>query len=690
MQRYQKAIPMPNRLASSSSPYLQQHKDNPVDWYQWGTDALQRARDEDKPILVSIGYSACHWCHVMAHESFENQAIADRMNAWFINIKVDREERPDIDAIYMSALQAMSGQGGWPLNVFLTPDGEPFFGGTYWPPQAMRGMPGFADVLEALHRAWETRRDDLTASAARLTEYLKASSNALKGGDEAGERTTEQAADALWEQFDHEHGGFGSAPKFPQASVLEFLLRHTARTGSERARTMLTTTLDRMAAGGIHDHLGGGFARYSVDRVWMVPHFEKMLYDNAQLLKNYLDAWRLTGADRYREVVTSTADWLLREMRAPEGGFYAALDADSEGVEGKYYVWTEEEIDGVLAPDAADLVRHRYGVTPEGHLEGASILHEARSLDDLAGALGRPRNELATELDAAWHALFTAREQRVRPGTDTKVIVSWNGLAIGALAEAGSALGERAWIDAARDAATVIWERARTADGRLARLVEQRSSSVPGMLEDHAFLADGFLALYRATADLAWLERANELEQAIVNDFRHESGAGYYDVGSSHESLVVRPRDLQDGAIPCGTSVTCDLHLTLAHLSLDESNVATVDALLSSLSGASASHPTAFGRWLAVLERRLAPARQIVLVGETIEPLRQVVGARYAPFVGLAYGVEGEAESRWPTLADRPLPAGSSGAAFVCQGRSCLPPVTETTALRELLDRPPD
>src|SRR5680860_278820 len=364
---------MPNRLASETSPYLLQHKDNPVDWFPWGEDALQRARDQDKPILVSIGYSACHWCHVMAHESFENEGIAALMNEHFINIKVDREERPDIDSIYMTAIQAMSGQGGWPLNVFLNSDAVPFFGGTYWPPSDRQGMPGFPRVLEAIHKTWTTNRDGLEQTAQQVLGYLSASATGSPAGSALSETTSDRAMERLTIQFDRDHGGFGQAPKFPQASVLEFLLRHHRRTGSSIALEMLATTRDNMANGGIYDHLGGGFARYAVDGEWLVPHFEKMLYDNAQLMSIYLDAWRITGNRTYRTVVEETADWLLREMRSPDGGFYAAIDADSEGDEGKFYVWSPDEISAVLEPEAADLIKLHYGVTESGNFEGTSI-----------------------------------------------------------------------------------------------------------------------------------------------------------------------------------------------------------------------------------------------------------------------------------------------------------------------------
>ncbi len=677
---------MPNRLANETSPYLLQHQDNPVDWHPWGAEALEQARREDKPILVSIGYSACHWCHVMAHECFEDPAIAALMNDRFVNIKVDREERPDIDSIYMTALQAMSGQGGWPLNVFLTSEGVPFFGGTYWPPADRRGMPGFPRVLEAIHKTWTNERDKLHGTASQVLGYLAASASGAPAGGALSNTIPDAAVQRLAAQFDTEWGGFGQAPKFPQASVLEFLLRHCRRTSDEQARTMLTVTLDRMADGGIYDHLGGGFARYSVDREWLTPHFEKMLYDNAQLIGVYLDAWRLTGQPAYRRVVEETADWLLREMQAPEGGFYAALDADSEGVEGKFYVWTIEEIDSLLDPVEADLVKIHYDVSASGNFEGANILHIDRPLTDLAESNGEPMATLEARRDRARRKLLAARSNRVRPGTDTKVIVSWNGFTIKALASAGIALGRPDLVEAARNAATRIVETGLSQNGHLARTLTAGRAAGSGMLEDYAFFADGLLALYAATADHGWLEHALALAETIVDRFAHTDGPGFFDTSRDHEQLIIRPRELQDGAIPCGNSVAIDVLLTLTHLREDTDFDDYVEPLLSSLASPMAEHPTAFGRFLAILERTLTDQRQLVLAGgPDLAALRSVFVARYEPFVTLAYAMDGES-GEWSTLAHRPLPRGADAAAYLCQGMTCLPPVTAATDLVSLLD----
>ena len=679
---------MPNRLANETSPYLKQHEENPVEWYPWGEEALAKAKTEDKPILVSIGYSACHWCHVMAHECFEDPGIAALMNDRFVNIKVDREERPDIDSIYMTALHAMSGQGGWPLNVFLTSEAVPFFGGTYWPPADRQGMPGFPRVLDAIHKAWTGDRDKLQGTAGQVLGYLSASAKGAPSGGDLTDGISEATVQRLLSQFDQEWGGFGRAPKFPQASVLEFLLRHHRRTGNEQALQMLTTTLDRMADGGIYDHAGGGFARYAVDGEWLVPHFEKMLYDNAQLMSIYLDAWRITGRASYRRVVNETADWILREMRSPDGGFYAALDADSEGVEGKFYVWTIQEIDELLDPEEADLVKLHYGVTASGNFEGHTILNVTRSLPDLTVQTGESVATLEERRDRARSKLLAAREDRIRPGTDTKIIVSWNGLAIKALASAGIALGRPDLIDAARTATALIIEAGMHENAHLVRTLTAGQASGDGMLEDYAFLADGLIALYAATGEHRWLEHAWSLAGTIVEQFAHTGGPGFFDTSLDHEQLIIRPRELQDGAIPCGNSVAVDVLLTLSHLRADDRFDSYVDSLLSSLAVPMAEHPTAFGRFLAVLECLLADQRQLALAEEPVasglsnlSDLRSAFVARYEPFVTLAYALDKAEQIDWPTLGGRTLPPGATAAAYLCQGMICLPPITTAAEL---------
>ncbi|HYJ13491.1 MAG TPA: thioredoxin domain-containing protein [Thermomicrobiales bacterium] len=676
---------MPNRLAAESSPYLLQHQDNPVDWYPWGDEALAIARQRDVPILLSIGYSACHWCHVMAHQSFENESIAQYMNEHFMSIKVDREERPEIDAIYMSALQSMTGQGGWPLNIFLTPDGEPFFGGTYWPPVDTGGMPGFRRVLEAIDHQWRTNRPSIDSATSRVMEVLHQSTAFIPTRQVALEGISEAAVTVLEHQSDPVNGGFGAAPKFPQASILNFLLRHVRRTDDEEALSICTSMLDGMSNGGIHDQLGGGFSRYSVDADWLVPHFEKMLYDNAQLLQIYLDAWRLTGNVDYRTVADGISSWLLREMEAPEGGFFSALDADSEGHEGTFYIWTNAELDECLDPDLADLARLHFGVTPTGNFEGRTVLSIERSATELAEATGRTLAEVETDIAAIREILWNVREKRIRPATDTKVIVSWNGLAIGALADAGVSLGNVDYLNSATRAAKRIVVRSLSASEDLPRVCGPEGGSGTGVLEDHAFLAHGLLRLHAATGEFAWLEAARALADRILTSFRAD--IGFWDTSIRHQDLIVRPRDLQDGATPSGNSVALDVLLTLADLTMDDRYREPVEPLLTAMSVAMAEHPTAFGYLLSVLERCQADHRQVVLAGSVgAEPLVKVLFARFEPFLSIGWVQESnDAGQGWPLLADRSIPAGATGAAYLCQGMSCLPPIISPLELQTLL-----
>jgi uncharacterized protein YyaL (SSP411 family) len=495
---------MANRLARETSPYLQQHKDNPVDWYPWGPEALARAKAEDKPLLVSIGYSACHWCHVMEHESFEDPDTAALMNANFVPVKVDREERPDVDSIYMGAVQQMAGQGGWPLNVFIDPDGVPFYGGTYFPPEPRHGMPSFRQVLEAVADAWRTRRDELREAAPRTVEALSAASRAKAPAGEPSSGQLDEAEKGLAGQFDPNHGGFGGAPKFPPASALEFLMARIAGgTASPRAEQMVRVTLERMANGGIYDQVGGGFARYSVDAHWLVPHFEKMLYDNALLARAYLHAWQLTGDDLFRRVCEETLDWALREMRGPEGGFYSALDADSEGEEGKFYVWTEDELRNALGDDAPALLSY-WGVDRGPNFEGHSILHVAGDRVD-PGVLARARR-----------TLYDIRAQRTWPGLDDKRLTAWNALMVAALADAGAALERADYLDAARRCAGFLLGDMRDGDGHLLRTYKDGRASLNAYLEDHAFLCEALLVLYEATLETRRIVDARRLADDMV------------------------------------------------------------------------------------------------------------------------------------------------------------------------------
>ena len=679
---------MPNHLASETSPYLLQHKDNPVDWYPWGEEALRRARAEDKPLLVSIGYSSCHWCHVMAHESFEDQATAALMNERFVNVKVDREERPDLDGIYMSAVQAMTGHGGWPLNVFVTPDGVPFFGGTYWPPADRMGMPGFARVLASVADAWRDRRDAIEQNAMSVRDFLSQASTAAPTASALSTDLLDDAFRRLAATFDEEHGGFGGAPKFPQPAVLAFVLRTWRRTQDASAAAIVRETLDRMAAGGIYDHLGGGFARYSVDAAWLVPHFEKMLYDNAQLVRIYVDAWRAFGDDRYRTVAEETCAYVLREMTGPEGGFFSAQDADSEGEEGKFYVWTPAEIDAALAPEEADLVKHHFGVTDACNFEGKNILSRIRNGDDLAEATGQPAAEIEAALTRAKEQLLAVRRERVPPGTDDKTLTSWNGLMLGALAEAGRAFDRADFIAAAVRNAEFLLTTLRP-DGKLFRTYRAGVAKQPAFLEDFAYLADGLLALYRATLETRWLDHATALVREIIERFSHET-TGFYDTATDHERLVTRPRDLQDGATPAGNSVAAGLLLTIGALTDDSALSDRAEAILAMLAEPMREQPLGFGNFLCALDTWLGPRQDLVFAGRAADPavqhLASVAARLYAPTLILACADPSDPAlaERYPLLTDRP-PVDGNPAAYLCEHFTCLPPVTSAGDLVKLL-----
>ncbi|HWO15632.1 MAG TPA: thioredoxin domain-containing protein, partial [Solirubrobacterales bacterium] len=516
---------MPNRLARETSPYLLQHRDNPVDWYPWGAEALKRAREEDRPILLSVGYSACHWCHVMERESFEDPETAAYMNEHFVNVKVDREERPDVDALYMEAVQAISGQGGWPMTVFLDPDGVPFYGGTYFPPDNSRGMPSFRMVMEAVIEAFEGRRDELRERAAGTRAQLGAVGMIEPADDSPDGRLLEEATRRLCAAADMERGGFGGAPKFPPASALELLL-------ARGERDVVEGTLDAMLSGGIYDQLGGGFSRYSVDAAWLVPHFEKMLYDNALLARAYLHGWQEFGHERYRRVCEETLDWMLREMRGPEGGFYSALDADSEGEEGLFYVWTPDEIRGVLG-DAAEPTLDYYGVTEAGNFEGRNVLFLRKGVD-----ASRPEG-----FAEARKALFEARAQRERPGLDDKRLASWNALAIAALAEAGAVLERDDYLEAARKSAEFVLEEMRE-DGRLLRTYKDGEARLNAYLEDHAFLLEALLTLYESTFEQRWFNEARTLADATIARFGDPERGGFFSTSDDHEQLIARRKEI--------------------------------------------------------------------------------------------------------------------------------------------------
>ena len=685
---------MPNRLIDETSPYLQQHANNPVDWYPWGQEALQRAQDEDKPIFLSIGYAACHWCHVMERESFEDRDIAAVMNQLFVSIKVDREERPDLDSIYMQAVQALTGRGGWPMTVFLTPDLKPFYGGTYYPPEDRGGMPGFRRVLEAMADVYTTRRSDALASAEKLCAYLQQSTHAQVGVEPLLAETLGRAYRRLAPELDAEHGGFGGAPKFPQPATLEFLLRYGLRVDDQVPTVMVDLTLDRMARGGIYDHLGGGFHRYSTDPFWLVPHFEKMLYDNALLARLYLHGYQATGNGHYRRVAEETIDYTLRDMRDPAGGFYSSQDADSEGHEGKFYVWTRQEILDVVGREDGELFNRYYGVTEAGNFEGANILNVPTEAEKLADELGLPVAELEAAVFRGAARLHEVRRQRVWPIRDEKVLTAWNGMMLAALAEAAAVLHRRDYLEAAETTATFLLDALRL-DGRLLRTYRDGQAKLKAYLEDYAYLIDGLICLYEASGRERWLEEAQILADAMVDLFRDPLQGAFYDTGRDHEALIIRPRDIQDGALPCGSSMAV---MGLMRLSVLTGRPEYRNHAAEALRGVRSlldQAPAAFGNWLSGLDFYLSTPKEIVIVGPQDHPgtgsLLAAVHSRFLPNKVVVQSETGDEDgmSSLPLMEGRAM-IGGQPTAYVCENFACQLPVTEPEALMAQLRPTPE
>jgi uncharacterized protein YyaL (SSP411 family) len=683
-----------NRLSRESSPYLRQHMHNPVDWYPWGPEALARARQLDRPIFLSIGYAACHWCHVMEHESFENEAIAKLLNDSFVSVKVDREERPDLDQIYMAAVQALTGQGGWPMSVFLTPELRPFTGGTYFPPEDRYGRPGFARVLQSVAEWWRTRRGDIDQAATELTEALQGLGQLAPAEGELRPELLRQAVTHLARAFDPRHGGFGTAPKFPHPMDLRLLLRAAARFGDDDALRMARVTLDHMAMGGIYDHLGGGFARYSTDERWLVPHFEKMLYDNALLVPAYLEAYQATGEPFYREVAEETMAWVLREMTSPEGPFFSTLDADSEGVEGKYYVWTAAEIGAVLGDDAP-LFREVYGVEDDGNWEhGNNILHRVKTFAQYARLNHLDEAELRRRLDACRNKLFEVRNRRVRPGLDDKTLTSWNGLMIGALAFAAGVLNRLDLGAVASHAADFILTRMRGADGRL--LHTWRHGSEPklnGYLEDYAYLIDGLVSLYEATFEPRWIEAASDLTRVLIEQFWDDTDGGFFCTGRDHEQLIARTKDSHDNATPSGNAVAVLGLLRLTKLTGNAEYRDKAETTLRRFGGILNSHPTAVAQMLIALDFWLGPVEEVAIVGEpTAADTSRVLRAAWSDFqprrvlaLKPASGDTAKLEATIPLVAGKK----SEGAVttYICRDFACQAPVVGPEASVAALTR---
>ncbi len=672
-----------NRLAGETSPYLLQHAHNPVDWYPWGPEALEHARKQDRPIFLSVGYAACHWCHVMERESFTDAETAALLNREFVSIKVDREERPDIDEIYMAAVQAMTGSGGWPMSVFLTPDLDPFFGGTYFPPEDAHGMPGFRRVLSAVAEAYRTRRGEVTAQGSRLSAHLREQLAVPPGDHDPGTTIVEGAVRHLAATFDPRFGGFGPAPKFPAPMVLEFLLRAWRRSHDPATLAMVTTTLDAMAHGGICDQVGGGFARYSTDARWLVPHFEKMLYDNALLAHAYLEAWRATGQEQYRAVVESTLAFVVRELETPDGGYASALDADSEGEEGRFYTWTDAELRSVLAADGlgageVDAVAAHWGVTPQGNWEGRSILSAGAELPP-AALLARARASLAR-----------AREERVRPARDGKQLAAWNGLLLRSLAEAGAALGRPELLAAADRLVAFIRTVLVRADGGVWRTARDGRGHTPGFLEDYVCLADGLLAAHAASGRVDDLLLAQSLVERAVADFWDAGSGTFWDTSAEHDVLVARPRSLVDAATPSGNAVAADLLQRLALVTADPSHDRRARSILRAVGPALERQPTLFGRMLCAVDRALSDPIDAVIAGASpndpgAEALRSAALGPYAPDLVVVSaptaGDTWDTPDEWPVLAGK-RPRGGRATAYVCRGYACEAPTNDPATVR--------
>jgi uncharacterized protein YyaL (SSP411 family) len=676
-----------NHLAQETSPYLRQHAHNPVDWYPWGPEALQRARQLDRPIFLSIGYSACHWCHVMEHESFEDPEIARTLNDHFVSIKVDREERPDLDQIYMTAVQLLTQHGGWPMSVFLTPDLQPFYGGTYFPPNDRHGMPGFRRLLLALVDAWENRRGEVTQAAGQITEHLRQAAHTAGGTGELTDRLVRNVPAALGRMYDSTYGGFGSAPKFPHSMDLRVLLRAWKRFGDDTALDMVRHTLDHMACGGIYDHLGGGFHRYSTDARWLVPHFEKMLYDNALLVPVYLEAYQATGEPFYRRVVEETLAYIRREMTSPEGPLFSTQDADSEGEEGKFYVWSAREIEDVLGKELADVFGYVYGVTPEGNWEEHNILHRTRSDVQDARMLRIAEEDLQRLLSEGRQKLLEVRSRRVWPGRDEKTLTAWNGLMIAAFAQAAQVLDESTYATAAAGAAEFLLTRMRTTDGRLLRTYSAGSApKLNGYLEDYAFLSDGLVSLYEATFEPHWLEAAVSLADVMLDQFWDPAEGGFFFTGRDHEALIARTKDPQDNAVPSGNSMAATALLRLAKLTGREEFLTRAETTLRLFHRLLADYPMAAGQWLTALDFYLGPVQEFAVVGdpanvETRRVLRTIRGG-FRPNRVVALKAPGT-ESGLPLLAGKT--ANGTVTTYLCENFTCQAPLVGAEAVEAAL-----
>jgi hypothetical protein len=667
---------------------LLQHADNPVDWYPWGEEAFEHARQQDKPIFLSIGYAACHWCHVMEEESFKDDKTAALMNQHFINIKVDREERPDIDAIYMDAIVALTGHGGWPMSVFLTPEGKPFAGGTYFPPVRRHNLRSFSEILLAVAQAWREKRDALLTAGANLAANLARSPSLIPTEQSIDPSLPDLASQELMRTYDWTHGGWGGAPKFPQATTVEFLLRHQQRRGDVLARDMALHALRSMARGGIYDHLGGGFHRYAVDDRWQIPHFEKMLYDNALLIQAYLHGWQVTGQEDFRLIAETSLDFLLREMRHPQGGFYSSLDADTEGQEGKFYIWTLKEIKASLEDSAvSDLFFAAYGVRKQGNFEGANVLFRDEDDQALGEQFRMPAHEIRHKLGKARQALLAARAHRARPATDDKVLTAWNGLLLTTLAQAARSLGSGKWLQAAQDLASFLLANLHL-DGRLMRSWRQGRARSVAFLQDHAALGLGLLELYQADFDIRWYHAALEQAEEILAHFTDPEG-GFFQTRDYHEPLIARPKPIQDSPMPSGNTLAIWLLQHLTSFSGEDRFAEPAEATINAMQRNASLHPTAFSGWLCALDFALGPQLQLALSGDPTDPAFQALAAsahhRYTPGMVIAGGKPGLAGAP-PLLSGRNTQHGKP-TAYLCQAFTCNLPTNSPEELTRQVEQ---
>ncbi len=701
--------PRNNRLIHEKSPYLLQHADNPVDWYPWGKEAFEKARREDKPILLSIGYSTCHWCHVMAHESFEDPVVGLRMNEVFVSIKVDREERPDIDNIYMTVCQMMTGHGGWPLTVILTPDKKPFFAGTYFPREARFGRPGILELIDRIEEAWKTRREDTLKSAEEVTAaLLRVSRNTP--GDDLGEKTLEKAYQGLSDNFDEKYGGFGTAPKFPEPSKLLFLLRYWKRSGKEEALRIAEETLQALRRGGIYDHVGFGFHRYATDTRWTVPHFEKMLYDQAMIAMAYVEAYQATGKQEYERTVREIFAYVLRDMRSPEGGFYAAEDADSEGEEGKFYLWSWDEVGRVLGEGKAGLIRPVFSMEKSGNFVepthageghsgsfGKNILHLEEPLEDIAKERGISEKELRTRIGRAREKLFEARKERIHPHKDDKILANWNGLMIASLARAARALDEPAFAEAAKGAADFILEKMRDDRGRLLHRYREGEAAISGMLTDYAFLGWGMIELYEATFEVKYLRSALSLTKHMQEHFWDDETGGFFLAPDDGEKLIVRRKKIYDGALPSGNAVAALNLLRLGRLTGATELEKQANRTVRAFSGSVQEYPAAFSHMMIALSFGLGPNHEVIVVGHSngkdTEAMVEALGKTYAPNkVVLLKPTEKDSPEilELAPYAEHPYSFDGKATAYVCTNHLCKRPTTDIGEMLELLHAAPD